>query len=138
MASRNEDEIKQILKTDTPDGLESWTPKTTKEIKIDHMGLSNTLAKIVSIVKMPAKSKDILLYKIANPGTTNFQLALESATRLQEIDLFEQEGLHRVGEYLRKHDVQSSIDKSNMDRAVNVEMMNIKARKTPDGANKME
>lgn len=130
-----ENRIKHHLKTQTPEGLEETSLDNIKwnKVNINHVELCNTLAKIVCVIQMPDKSKEILLMKIANPGLKNMEIALQSAMRVMDVDLYEAEGKHRVAQFLTKHTPQEAIDQFNMSREITNSAKNIKAKDVNGG-----
>lgn len=135
----HEEYLKHELKTDKPVADD----KALKDIKfnkvnIDHTALNNTLAKLVCIVPMPEKSREVLLYKLANPGITNMQIALTNGLRITDIIMFEEEGKARMKRYMDRYSEQDMVSKANANETILNEVRNINAKKIVGGTNKLE
>lgn len=121
-------------------GKETIAPeKALKDIKwnkvtVNHIGLSNSLLKIISIVPMMEASRHVLTLKLTKPGITNFQIALMSGIRVDDINLYEEDGKARVKDYMDKYSEQEAIDKANADKVILTELQNIKAKQAPGGS----
>ena len=119
--------IKRYEKTDTPDAMKDFNLDATgKKVHIDHSNLVNSLVKFICFVRMPDQSKEIMLMKLARPGLTNMQIAMQCGMRIVDVDLFEQEGKARVAQALSSTEIQDAISKFNTERHVEDAVKNIK------------
>ena len=132
--------IKRFERTDTPEALETIdinaTP--TKKIHIDHENLNNSLVKFVSFVRMPKLAKEVMLYKLAHPGASNFQLAMIFGVRQMDIEMYEAEGVKRTQDALHSASLQDAINKFNSERSVESAVMNIKHDDNMGGESRLD
>jgi hypothetical protein len=133
-----EEYLKHTLKTDKPLADE----KALKDIKwnkitINHVALCNTLAKLASIVPMPKLSREIIIYKLANPGVTDIQMAIMAGLRAMDVLRYEAEGKARITQYINRYSEQEIIDKANANGIALNEIRNLKLKSAPGGANKL-
>ena len=130
--------IKRYEKTDKPDALQDFNLDAEgKKVHIDHANLVNSLVKFVSFVRMPDIAKNIMLFKLARPGLTNMQIALQWGMRITDVDSYEAEGKARVAQALSSTTLQDAINKFNTERHVEEAVKNIKADDIV-GGNKLE
>ncbi len=140
MKSRLEAEnyIKKSLKSDD-------TIKADKQIKdikwnkinVNHAGLCNTLAKLASIVPMPKISREIIIYKLANPGISDTQMAIMAGIRATEIMAYEAEGKSRIAAYIDRYSEQEMINKANANGIALDEIRNLKIKQAPGGSERL-
>lgn len=141
MKNRHEAEeyLKKALKTDKPVADDKALKDIKfKKITVNHVETANTLAKLACVVPMPKLSREIILYKLANPGISNMQIALMAGIRMDDVITYEFDGKQRMMAYLDKHSEQDVINKFNADSVIEKEVRNIKAKKAPGGGNKLD
>lgn len=133
--------IKCFEKNDNPDAtkeIDFNNVDKAKRVTIHHMDLLNCLAKFIAFVKMPVQSKEIMLSKITHPGLTNMEIALQRGMRVQDVDLYEEEGKRRTVAALNSTSIQDAINKFNTERSVESAVKNIKTDDNIVGGNKLD
>jgi len=108
-----EEYIKNTLRSDetvTPD--RSLKDIKWKKITIKHESVANTLAKLAIITPMPKLSREVIIYKLANPGISDIQMAIMAGVRAMDIMAYEAEGKARMTAYLEKYTEQEIINKA--------------------------
>lgn len=134
------EEIRRFEKKDNPDALETIDIQNVKHSSktVDHVELVNCLVKFISFVRMPVLSKEIMIYKLARPGLTNMDIAMQRGIRVTDVDLYEEEGKRRVKEALESTALQDAIDKFNTERSVEAAVQNLRADDGIVGGTKLE
>ena len=132
--------IRNFEKNDNPDsikGLDFGDVKQGKSVRIDHAGLCNSLVKFIAFVRMPDRSKEIMMFRLANPGISDIQIAMALKMRVVDVEYYENEGKARVAQALESVSLQDSINKFNRDRTVQNAVDEINATKIIGGSNKL-
>jgi hypothetical protein len=132
--------IKNFEKNDNPDsikGLDFGDVKQGKSVQIDHVGLINSLVKFVSFVRMPSRCKEVMLFRLANPGISDIQIAMALEMRVLDVAEYEAEGKMRVCQALNSTSVQDGIEKFNRDSTVENAVKAINATEIIGGSNKL-
>lgn len=93
---------------------------------IDHMGVANEMVKIITKTPgLPVKCRQVMCYRILNPGITDMGIALSMAMRVDEVRKYENEGRNHVIEHMKSTDINYNIEKFNADRIIQNELMNM-------------
>lgn len=133
--------IKNFEKNDNPDSIAQIDlagATQGKNVHIDHVGLVNSLVKFVSFVRMPDLSKKVMLYRLANPGISDIQIAMALQMRVYDVELYETEGKNRVCAALNSQSLQDGINKFNRDSVVENAVKDINSTDIVGGSNKFE
>lgn len=92
---------------------------------INHAALANDFIKLVSMVPMSPISRKIMQMKIINPGISMTGVSLQTGLLAHEIKAYENEGVNRIIEFLRKTSLEDAKEKFNSDSAVEYAVKNL-------------
>lgn len=87
-----------------------------RSVKIDHAGAANILIKHINIVpNLSVESRLIMSMKVMNPGLKNKVIASEMKITEYDVNMYEQEGINKCGDYLKKEALEESLKRFNLD-----------------------
>lgn len=97
-----------------------------RSVKIDHAGAANVLIKHINVVpNLSTESRLIMSMKVMNPGLKNIVIANEMKMSEYDVNMYEQEGISKCGDYLKKQALEESLKKYNLDGKNDQEIKNL-------------
>ncbi len=87
-----------------------------RRVKIDHAGAANIVLKHIYVVpNLSVESRLIMSMKVMNPGLKNKVIAAEMKMTEYDVNMYEQEGIQKCGDHLRKEALEESLKRFNLD-----------------------
>lgn len=110
---KKSEEVVDKIKTDDQGRL---IVGSCRSVKIDHAGAANIVLKHINVVpNLSVESRLIMSMKVMNPGLKNKVIAAEMKMTEYDVNMYEQEGINKCGNYLKKEALEESLKKFNLD-----------------------
>lgn len=88
---------------------------------IDHMQTANAMIKHINVTPgLHPIARKIMTTRIYNPGIKDFEVCFTLGLRQDEMKAFENEGIIVCQQYIKKTNIQESVDRFNIDMVAQV------------------